>query len=129
MRLLKSSQPNTHEASRKVPWQLKPQGTNISPTWGSWENHLQKVPLKGEYSMLVFCTGMWQCKIGFFSFAYASTNCILMSTGHVFFVALFPTRKAFSALGILMLCYSPSCSLQENGRNRRGLEWSELQVE
>lgn len=36
------------------PLAVFPQGTNISPTWGSWENHLQKVPLKGEYSMLVF---------------------------------------------------------------------------
>lgn len=35
------------------PLAVFPQGTNISPTWGSWENHLQKVPLKGEY-MLVF---------------------------------------------------------------------------
>ena len=49
--------------------------------------------------------------------------------GHVSCCFCFPRRKAFSALGILMLCYSPSCSLQENGRNRPGLEWSELQVD
>ena len=113
------------------PLAVFPQGTNISHTWGSGENHLQKVPLKGGY-MLVFSRVCGNVKLASSALHMLQPKCILMSNGHVLFAALGDPPGKRLALWA-SLCFAirlavASKKMEETGEgwNGQSCRWNSL---